>query len=347
MRWPAVLCALMAVCAMMLIAAPAVAQDADTVKRAAAAFDDGSRAYRTKRYELAASHFEAADDAVPSARALRMAIRARDKADQPARAATLAAQALQRYPDDGKVKKLAFETISAHEDALHRLDVTCEQPCVLAVGTRAIKGKPRESWVVYVAPGEVKLNASFEGGDTDEQVVSASEGKSNKMRFTGPIAVVDPPTDPAAEPDPDRQPDPEPDDGADDGAGDDGPTWIEHPAVFIVLAVATAGVGGVTIWSGIDTINEPGTERVENECAGQGTDCALYQEGLDKQLRTNILIGATGGTALLTLIFAVAVTDWGGGGDVAQSPALQEAPLRWGPSLSPHHAGLSLGGRFR
>ena len=46
-------------------------------------------------------------------------------------------------------------------------------------------------------------------------------------------------------------------------------------------------------------------------CAGQGTDCPEYQEGLDKQLRTNILIGATAGAAVITAVFGIFVSDWG------------------------------------
>ena len=71
--------------------------------------------------------------------------------------------------------------------------------------------------------------------------------------------------------------------------------------------------GGVTVWSGIDTKNNPGPERVKNECAAGDTDCPLYKEGRSKQLRTNILIGVTGGLALATGLVGALAVDWGGG----------------------------------
>ena len=74
--------------------------------------------------------------------------------------------------------------------------------------------------------------------------------------------------------------------------------------------------GGTTIWSGIDTINNPGADAVREECAGQGEECELYQEGQSKELRTNALIGATAGVAAVTLVLAI-VTDWDGDPDPA------------------------------
>ena len=63
---------------LFLGSAPAKAQsgagDADAVRKAASSFDEGGAAYRDGRFELAASHFEAADAAVPSARAVRMSM---------------------------------------------------------------------------------------------------------------------------------------------------------------------------------------------------------------------------------------------------------------------------------
>jgi hypothetical protein len=64
--------------ASFLAAGPAVADDGRA--KAAAEFDAGVSAYKHKDYEVAASHFEAADAAVPSAKTLRQAIRARSEA---------------------------------------------------------------------------------------------------------------------------------------------------------------------------------------------------------------------------------------------------------------------------
>src|SRR6185312_9871747 len=82
-----------------------------------------------------------------------------------------------------------------------------------------------------------------------------------------------------------------------------------HPAAFIVGAVATLGLGGVTIWSGLDAKNNPGVDVVKAKCAGLGETCPEYVEGRQKQTRTNIFIGATAGTAAITVVLAI-LTNW-------------------------------------
>jgi hypothetical protein len=66
----------------------------------------------------------------------------------------------------------------------------------------------------------------------------------------------------------------------------------------------------VTIWSGLDAQKNPGTAAVKADCVGQGTSCPQYQQGLDAQRRTNILLAATGGVAAVTTIVGVFFTQW-------------------------------------
>jgi len=337
------------------------APDAEAVRRAAAQFDEGARAYRQNHFEQAAPHFEAAFEAVPSARALRMSIKARARAGQKARAATLAALAKQRYPDDEKTLALANETIEGAEDDLHRLDVTCSSACVLAAGSRSVAGTARKSWVLYLKPGRVTVSASFvDGSGGDRQVISTRAGGDNSLRFqpgVKPAAASAPsgePADAAGDHAADPVGDPPAPDAPADGGGQprgnepddsESSSWINSPGVFVGALVATAAVGAVTAWSGVDTINNPGADAVREACAGKGTDCPEYREGLDKQLRTNVLIGATAGVGALTIIIAIFVTDWGGGDDEANDDARSEGP-RLTAAACPDGAALQLGGRF-
>jgi hypothetical protein len=319
------------------------APDAAAVRKARDAFDEASRAYRSERYELAASQFEAADAAVPSARALRMAIRSRMKAEQPARAATLAAQALRRYPDDAKTAGLAKETIASTESTLHRVEIVCAKPCVLAVGMHAVHGKPSERWVLYLDEGKATVSASFEDGGDDQLDVQAVEGGSHDARLE-PQPTAEPPTPtppptPASTDEPTPVASTPPDQPGGDAVELEGPTWIESPWVFGFWMLATAGVGGVTIWSGVDTLNNPGTDVVEESCVGQGVDCPEYQQGRSSQMRTNILIGATAGTAAIAAIFGIFVTDWDGEPD-------GETALSVTPQIGLTDAGVGIGGRF-
>src|SRR6478752_2224449 len=77
------------------------------VRVAAEAFDHGREAYKAEDYVEAAEQFEKADSNAPSPAALELAIRARDKAGELDRAATLLALALKRHPDDENLLKLA------------------------------------------------------------------------------------------------------------------------------------------------------------------------------------------------------------------------------------------------
>jgi hypothetical protein len=65
---------------------------------------------------------------------------------------------------------------------------------------------------------------------------------------------------------------------------------------------------------------------------GLGTSCPEYQEGRDKQLRTNILIGVTATLGVATAVVGL-LTDWSGGGSESA-----KVPPRRRPA--PQNAGL-------
>jgi hypothetical protein len=323
--------------------------DPSKLKAAAESFEAGARAFKDKKYQEAAAHFEAADSAVPGAKALRLAIRARDEAGQSSRAATLAALALDRYADDSETRDLANEVIGKYGKALYKVEISCASPCLLAVGTHIVHGEAATRRVIYVEPGSAPIGASFIGNLTaPEQTVKAVAGGSTSVRF----APAKDAGGPAPGPGPDNPPTGEggasttgtggaagtggapatsgaggdTSAGGDSGGGTETPPadddWRITPVPFFIGLAVTAGLGGATIWSGVDTLNNPGTDAVRAACAGQSTDCPLYQDGEAAELRTNVLIGATAGAAALTVIFAI-VSDWDG--DPEPSDASAEA----------------------
>jgi hypothetical protein len=313
--------ALAAVLAVLTAVVPAMADDAPDpakVKRAADEFDLGVASFKAKQFDEAAQHFEAADEAVPGAKTLRLAIRARSEAGAGSRAATLAAQALDRYGDDAETAKLAKEAIEKFASALYKVNVSCASPCVLAVGTRAVHGARATRWTVYLDPGDATINASFFGDATGKpRKLTATAGGSTDLRFE-PIepkkTVVTPvPTSTGSNELPPDMPMP----GASTEPTSDGPDKPKpakglHPAFFGVGLGLTAAAGGVLIWSGVDALNNPGPDKVRQACAGKGTDCPEYQQGLDAQLRTNVMIGVTGGLGAATVLLAI-FTRWSSG----------------------------------
>jgi hypothetical protein len=305
------LAAALAVFTAVLPAAADDAPDAAKVKRAGDEFDLGVAAFKAKNYDEAAQHFEAADENVQGAKTLRLAIRARSEAGHASRAATLAAQALERYPDDAEMTKLGKETIDKVQSSLHKVKVSCASPCVLAIGSRAVHGVMSTRWVLYLDPGKTSISASFVGNTSAKpRSVEAVAGGSSELRFEPPEPPKKTPVVPTTTSSHDIPPDITSAPTA--SASPDQPAKGIHPAFFGVGLGLTAAAGGVLAWSGVDTLQNPGPDKVRQVCAGKGPDCPEYKLGLENQLRTNILIGGTAGLGAVTVLLAI-FTRWSSG----------------------------------
>ncbi len=314
--------AVLAVVLAFAVAASAqgAAPSADAIRLAAEAFDQGRDAYKSENYAEAAEHFEAANSHAPSNKALEFAIRSRRKAGQVDRAATLAELALRQYPTDQKIKELTDEILAETAEELFRITVSCDRPCELVVGSTIVYGSPAKQRVVYLKPGEHKVGASWKGYPSKSEAVTAEPGEEADVEFTRPAQADEGGT---ADGGVDFDPGDDEDEGyydqyEDDSAPrDEGPQEKSGglpPAVFYVGAATTVVLAGVSTWSYIDTVNNPGKDKVQADCVGQGEDCPTWQEAKKKELRTNILLGATGVVGVATIVVA-AVTDWGGGDD--------------------------------
>jgi tetratricopeptide (TPR) repeat protein len=272
------------------------------VRAAAEAFDLGRQAYKDGRYTEAAEQFEHADSSAPSSTALELAIRSRDKAGDLDRAGTLASLALALYPDDENIQKIAPDVVSRAGASMFELNVTCKEPCELADGKQTVHGNAARTRTVFLGPGQHSLRAGFSGGKTESKSVDAVAGGSGTLDFSGPKAEVDegaeapPPEEPKEQP---AQPEDQPKSNG----------W--SPTIFWAGVGATAVAGGVTIWSGIDTVNNPGADKVKATCAKGDTNCDLYKQGRSKQTRTNVLLGVTGGLALATGLIGAIAVEWG------------------------------------
>lgn len=340
-------------CAALVIltsASALAAGGASSVQRAAEHFDEGSRAFQSNRFEQAASHFEAAFSAVPNARALRNAMRARDLADQPARAATLAALGLSRYPEDAETMKTASELLAKHGQALAYFNVRCVSRCLIAANGLMIVGGVDTQHSVYLKPGKVRFIASFENGGEAEQSMVARAGATVDIELAPERRPADATAETGAPPSalgqlPESKRKSKREEHSEERAlrapvalsARNDSAWYESRGLFATAMVATAAVGGVTIWSGIDTLNDPGKDGVRAACVGLGTDCPEYQRGLEKQNRTNILIGATAGAGFVTLLVGSLLTDFS---------SAERTAVSWNLSASPEGAGAAVSGSF-
>ncbi len=317
------------------------------VRTAAEAFDRGREAYKSEEYVEAAEQFESADANAPSAAALELAIRARDKAGQLDRAATLAALALARHPDDPNIQKIAPGIVQRAKAELYELDLKCDDPCDVTVAGKIAPGRRSTERTIFLAPGKYSVLAGWSGDRSISKQAEGERGASDTLEFQAPAAPVAAPADahqdvaPAA---------------AGDKAADLGPrnSGALPPVAFWVGVGLTAVSGAVTVWSGLDTQNNPGPNKVRDACQAvpQADDCnSLYQKGVDKQHRTNILIGVTAGVGIATGVIGAFFTDWGNSKKSAPDAEQAAKAQKKGFSIQPWVAissGASVGalGRF-
>lgn len=309
-------------CAATLYGAPALAQD---VTAAANAYSKAQKAEVAGRHDEAAELYELADSIAPTPEALRSALRARLAAGQLSTAAGHAETLLARYPDDAESKKLATDTLDKAGKKLARLEAHCSpRECSLAVDGAAASPDPKTDHVIWIEAGSHEVVAVFGSSRAEPRSFEAKVGDRQQLAFEAPpekarVAPTAKPseagTDAAAGP-------------VDRGVAPKASRGLS-PTYFIVGAVVTVGLGAASTWSGLDVLS------AHDDYEKKPTESA-YQDGLDRQRRTNVLLGATGVFALSTVIVGV-FTDWSGGPE--GSAALRVAPTADG-------RGVQLHGRF-
>ncbi|MGD0525343.1 MAG: hypothetical protein ABSE49_09380 [Polyangiaceae bacterium] len=290
--------------ALLLLAPTASAADAtpEQLQFAAQEHDLGYRAYVAKSFDEAATHFENAFFAAPNPAELRSAIRARREAGQLARAATLGAVANRRYPNDAALEKLELETFAQARPKTDEVHVSCAPECNVAVDNKVVTIEKAKEFFFFVDPGKHELVFDWGEGRSKSLALDAKAGASQALHPDAPPVPVKPP--------PPELPPPVP----------VAPSRPLGPAVFLVGAGLTVVGVGVTVWSGLDAQKNPGTAAVRADCVGQGTSCPEYQQGLSAQLRTNILLAATGGVAVLTAVTGLFLTQWSHAASPAETP---------------------------
>jgi len=306
------------------------APSAERLRSAASEYDAGRRAFGEKDYEGAAMHFENAFHDAANAAALRSAIRARRKAGQLARAATLAIVADERYPKDGPTAAVVRDVLKESRARLDKVTLRCTPDCGVAADGRAITSDDGPVAVFFLDPGDHALVVSWSSDRNKSTTVKAVAGGEDSLTFEAPpvppggsspavsVAVAPPPAAPPSK-----------------------SHGVSPVAVYVGGALTLVGLG-VTVWSGVDAENNPGTAAVRRDCVGQGTSCPEYQQGLSAQLRTNVLIGATSVVGAATAVVGVFFTRWS-----AKKAESRPAPLAAGFTPLPGGGGAaSLSGTF-
>jgi hypothetical protein len=304
---------------------PAPAEDVDGAARA---FEEGQRAQLHRDYARAAELFELADRSAPNAAALRSAIRNFDAAGNPAHAATLAARALERYPNDAETRKLAERINARLAPTLGELVVKCASACALVLDGGATSDAPSAAHRVFVLPGDHAVIARFNDGRSASRSVTATAGATSELAVEPPPVVVAaaPTTTPSTNEAPasavtDAQPE----------LSTVAPKRDRrlNPAVAIVGLAVTAGLAGALIWSGLDTLSARDRYKANPTQAG-------YNDGVDREHRTDGLIAGTAAVGVATIAIAIFATRWH-----RRPPSEQRASVRLRPFGAGGAAGLA------
>jgi hypothetical protein len=310
------------------LASQVSAQDARQRQAAAEAYDRGTAAYLEGAYAEAGQWFETAHRMAPAAPALMQAIRAHEHNDNHARAATLALELSHAYREDKAASDFAAGVLGKHASTLIRVDVSCDEDCKLD-----LDGKLQEFLSFFVVPGAPhQLTATFETGSKTASVEGVA-GDTRSIEFEAPPPLPSAAVKPAKD--------------VEGGAASSGSRPPLTPIYTWIGIGLTGALGIATIISGFDAKAGVPAYNTAAEMARQcdntpGADCAaldkkakdMLSDGQSKEIRTNVLIGATAVAAVGTGVIALFLTDWSGTSSEHASTSFGVSPLPGGGVMS-------------
>lgn len=274
----------------LLVAQSAAAQDSRQRAAAAEAYDRGTSGYMTGEYAEAAQWFETAHRLAPAPAAIMQAIRAHQKAENLARAATLAVVLQNDYPGEAQAVQYADQILADTAPSLLRIDVDCSA-CEIDLDdavqqARSLFVDPSTSHVIV---------AHFSTGDVTKEI-SGEPGQTTTLRIEAPAARLTAPVSDPQEP-----------------VSTSGSQDLSSGGLPPVVTFIGAGVTGAfliaTIISGVDT--NAGVDAYETAArSGAPNARQLLDDGESKETRTNVLIGMTAVFAIATGVIAGVLTDW-------------------------------------
>lgn len=251
-------------------------------KLAAKDFAEGDRAFREGDYRGAAQAYERAYHRLPHHSALWNAARSWHRAGELAKAANLYAQYLREAPPNARDRNNAQKALNELSNKLARLEIHASD-----VTDVKVDGNPITASSVFVTPGEHVVEGQTEGGAAVRQPQTVQAGDVVSVALVPPPPAPAPP--PAAEATPPSAP----------ARGAHG--W--SPIVVYFEGAVTLALTGITIWSGLDTLQQK-----------DAFDRNPTQDNLDvgkqKETRTNLLIGASAAAGAITALTAIFLVDW-------------------------------------
>jgi hypothetical protein len=296
----------------LALAAPAVAaeprsdaeSESDRERRAGQLFGEGQTAFEAGDFRRAATLFEQAYAAKPHHNVLWNAARSWQRAGEEA----LTANDLERYLREGGAdaphRDEATKTLAEIMKRVGRVQLQR-----VRMRTVRIDGSATSETTVYVAPGEHVAAGTTSAGEPVRKVFDVRAGETVSVILGG--AEKKDPAPPAEAPEPES-------------------SKPLSPWFVVGGAVLTAAAGGVSALSGLDTVEKA-------HAYDRSMTVPNYNVAVDAQLRTNVVLGVTGGLAAVTVVLALFFVDWNGH-KASSGPKRGSASDRGGRGAGPNHA---------
>ncbi len=245
---------------------------------AAQAYDRAASLYVAGDFAQAGQWFMSAYRLAPSRAALVQAVRSYQRAGEITRAGTLAILLGEAYPNDASATELVSQIVEEAGRSSVLLTVQCDG-CVVEVdgrllATRGAYLSPDNRHVVVAYFGDVRVERTAEGARGAQVLVEIPTPDGVSMQPNQGDGTTPPPL-----------------------TTRDRGVRVMPAGVFWTGLGLTAAVGGLTIWSGVDTLS--GVDAYEENPSED-----RYDAGQRKERRTNALIGATAGLAFVTVLTA-------------------------------------------
>jgi hypothetical protein len=271
------------------------AQDKDVVA-AASAFARGQQEELRGDHARAAELFELADRIAPTPEALRSATRARLAAGETVAAAQNAEQLVRRYEADESSRELARRVLAETRPLLTRLTLECSEPCTVVVDGLASSLSAGRTPIVYLTPGSHQLGIGFDHGRKRGLRLRGAAAEERTLRITPPArsAVAQ---SSSAEPSVSIRA--LSDTASTSERGDRREASALSPTYLWLSSGLSVASVGLTLWSGLDLLKA----RAQFRANPQPTR-AEFEAGERKDLRTSILLGASGALVVSTVVLA-------------------------------------------
>jgi hypothetical protein len=233
------------------------------------------------------------------------------------------------------MKHAADDAIGEAKSRVQEVVIDCDLDCGVIADGKIVTIETGKEIRLFLDPGRHSLAVSF-GEDRSKTVdIEAKAGASDRRSVAAPpkpppapppsASVVAPPAAPTQIAVAPPLPPPLPAHTKPLGSG-----------VFWAGLGLTIAAGGATAISGFEAQKHPGTAAVRADCTGMGTSCPEYQQGLSAQLRTNVLLGVTGGLGLVTAVVGIFFTQWG----APEARPAESAHFHVEPIVGIGHAGV-------